>query len=393
MVQENTLHELKSHKHIIFAFDHYNTLGALRSLGEAGLHAIVILYGKQTFLVKRSSYITVLHSVETVEEGYKLLLEKYGNEPTKPFLYSCDDFVESFLDGHSLELKDKFYFFCSGQSKNGVVSHYMDKEIISQLAVKCGAKVPRTEKLKRGQLPTTLKYPVITKSLISIKGGWKSDVFICNNEEELKEAYKKIKSEYLLIEEFIQKKNELCLDGFCVNNGEDVCIPYRTTYIRVAPGKYGNYMTLEPFNDQVIFQQVRKMLMEVGFSGVFSVEYLIDQNDELYFLEINFRNSTWSYAFTYGGVNLLLEWSRATLSGVIDISSSVLRKRPFTAMVEINDFADFVMKRKISFWSWIRDLYSCDCLFYYHKKDRLPAFVAWEKAFMQKIFRIFHLNN
>ena len=105
---------IQSHKHIIFAFDHYNTLGALRSLGEEGINAIVILYGEHTYLVGSSKYITVLHKVKTVEEGYELLLRKYGHEELKPFLYSCDDFVESYLDERSSELIDKFYFFCGG---------------------------------------------------------------------------------------------------------------------------------------------------------------------------------------------------------------------------------------------------------------------------------------
>ena len=380
---------IQSHKHIIFAFDHYNTLGALRSLGEEGINAIVILYGEHTYLVGSSKYITVLHKVKTVEEGYELLLRKYGHEELKPFLYSCDDFVESYLDERSSELIDKFYFFCGGGGKNGIVTHYMNKEAISQLAIECGAKVPKTEKLKRGQLPTTLRYPVITKSLMSIKGGWKSDVFICKNVEELKDAYGKIKSEDLLVEEFIQKKNELCLDGFCVNDGTDVCIPFQTTYIRVAPGKYGNYMTLEPFNNKIVYDQVKQMLQKVGFTGIFSVEFLIDQNDELYFLEINFRNSTWSYAFTFGGVNLPLEWAKAILSGKIDVTLMKIRKEPFTAMVEINDFADFVMKGKITLIQWLKDLRSCNCLFYYSDSDKKPAYLAWINAVREKFERIF----
>lgn len=388
MVNSDRVNELKAHKHIIFAFDHYNTLGALRSLAEVGINAIMILYGERTKIVDSSRYLTTFHKVKTVQEGYDLLLRKYGKEPIKPFLYSCDDFVESYLDEHCSELKEKFYFFCGGWGKNGIVTYYMNKETISQLAVECGAKVPKTEKLKRGQLPTTLRYPVITKALMSIKGGWKNDVFICKNEEELKKAYGKIQSEDLLIEEYIQKKNELCLDGFSINNGTDVCIPYQTTYIRVASGKYGNYMTLEPFSNQVVYEQVKQMLHKVGFSGIFSVEFLIDQNDELYFLEINFRNSTWSYAFTYGGVNLLYEWSKSMLSGKIDNNSMNYRKKPFTAMVETKDFEDFVLTGNISFFKWIKDLRSCDCLFYYHKSDKKPAFIAWECALKIKVARL-----
>lgn len=376
------------HKHILFAFDHYNTLGALRSLAEVGITPIVILYGEHTYLVKKSRYINILHEVKTVEEGYKILVESYGRENPKPFLYSCDDFVESYLDLHADELLEHFYFF--NGARQGIVSKYMNKEAISELAVSCGASIPKIEKLKRGELPSLLKYPVITKSIMSIVGGWKSDVFICQNEDELEKAYKLIKSENLLVEEFIQKKNELCLDGFCFNNGDEVVIPYQSTYIRVAPGKYGNYMLLEPFKNEIVYNQVKMMLKAIGFNGVFSVEYLIGPKDELYFLEINFRNSTWSYAFTVGGVNLLVEWAKATIHGRFDGASLQLRTKPFTAMVEINDFADFVMKGKLSFFKWLKDMNSCDCLFYYNKLDKRPALVAWKKALIDKIQRIFN---
>ena len=325
---------MREHKFIIFGFEHYNTLGVIRSLGEKGISPIVILHKmniKDPSLVPNSRYASKVHVVDDVDEGYSVLINEYGNEELKPFLYSCDDYVEMCLDYHYDELKGRFYFFDGGQS--GIVSRFMDKDVISQLAVECGCKIPKTEIVKRGQLPTSLKYPVITKAKVSAIGGWKKDVRICYSEKELVEAYKTIESEDLLVEEFIEKKNELCLDGFCVNHGKDVCIPFQTTYLRVAPGMYGNYMELTPFNNKVVYEQVRRMLAKARFNGIFSVEYLIDKNDELYFLEVNFRNSTWSYAFTYGGVNMPYEWAKATLEGTICINESDVRKTPFTAMV------------------------------------------------------------
>jgi len=366
--------ELMKYKFIVFGFEHYNTLGVIRSLGEKGIAPIVILHKtnvKDPSLVPNSRYASKVHIVEDVDEGYSIL-KKYGNEDLKPFLISCDDYVEMCLDRHYEELKDRFYFFDGGQA--GIVSRYMDKDAISQLAVECGCKIPKTEIVKRGQLPTLLKYPVITKAKVSAIGGWKKDVRICYSETELVEAYKTIESEDLLVEEFIEKKNELCLDGFCVNHGKDVCIPFQTTYLRVAPGMYGNYMELVPFKNELVYEQVCKILEKVQFNGIFSVEFLIDKNDELYFLEVNFRNSTWSYAFTYGGVNMPYEWAKATLEGKISINDELVRKTPFTAMVEVRDFKDFVLTRKISFIRWIRDLSKTDCLYYWNNKDKSPVF-------------------
>ena len=124
---------MKSHKFIIFGYDHYNALGVVRSLGEKGIAPIVILHKtivKDASLVPNSRYASVVHIVENVDDGYRLLLEKYGNEEFKPFLYSCDDYVEMCLDSHYEELKNRFYFFDGGQA--GIVSRYMDKDGISQ---------------------------------------------------------------------------------------------------------------------------------------------------------------------------------------------------------------------------------------------------------------------
>ena len=381
---------MREHKFIIFGFEHYNTLGVIRSLGEKGISPIVILHKmniKDPSLVPNSRYASKVHVVDDVDEGYSVLINEYGNEELKPFLYSCDDYVEMCLDYHYDELKGRFYFFDGGQS--GIVSRFMDKDVISQLAVECGCKIPKTEIVKRGQLPTSLKYPVITKAKVSAIGGWKKDVRICYSEKELVEAYKTIESEDLLVEEFIEKKNELCLDGFCVNHGKDVCIPFQTTYLRVAPGMYGNYMELTPFNNKVVYEQVCRMLAKARFNGIFSVEFLIDKNDELYFLEVNFRNSTWSYAFTYGGVNMPYEWAKATLEGTICINESDVRKTPFTAMVEVRDFKDFVLTRKISFKKWIRDLNKTDCLYYWNRNDKKPVFVWLIHLIIRKVKSVF----
>lgn len=369
--------ELRKHKFIIFGFEHYNTLGVIRSLGEKGINPIVILHktnSKDPTLVPNSRYISTIHVVSDVNEGYCILMDSYSNEQYKPFLYSCDDYVEMCLDSHYDELIDRFYFFDGGRSN--IISKYMDKDSINQLAVECGCKIPKAEAVRRGELPKSLRFPVITKAKVSAIGGWKSDVRICKSEKELEEAYQSIQSEELLVEEFIEKKNELCLDGFCVNHGCDVCIPFQTTYLRVAPGMYGNYMELTPFNNEVVYQQVSKILRKTGFNGIFSVEYLIDKNDNLYFLEVNFRNSTWSYAFTYGGVNMPYEWAKSTLGGAIKIDKETVRKTSFTAMVEVRDFKDFVLTRKISFGKWIRDLLNTDCLYYWNKKDKRP-FVSY----------------
>lgn len=82
--------ELRKHKFVIFGSDHYNTLGAVRSLGEVGIRPDVILhphYRPNPIFTTNSKYIGNVYIVQTVEEGYQTLLEKYGDEQEKIFVF------------------------------------------------------------------------------------------------------------------------------------------------------------------------------------------------------------------------------------------------------------------------------------------------------------------
>ena len=90
------------------------------------------------------------------------------------------------------------------------------------LAGEVGFETPKKEVVDTGVLPTILKYPVITKVLASTMGAWKGDVYICQNENELKEAYEKIKSPKLILQEYVHKKGEFCIEGFAINDGMNI---------------------------------------------------------------------------------------------------------------------------------------------------------------------------
>ena len=364
------MENIKDHKFIVFCGDHYNPLGIVRSLGEEGIRPIVILVSKHPVMINHSRYVSKLHLVQGQEEGYDILLSQYGNESQKPFLYTSDDGVTSFLDLHYDELINKFYFF-HGKEK-GIVTKYMDKEHICNLAAECGAPLAKTEMVNKGEFPKNVGYPLVTKAIISTRGGWKADFHICKTEQDLVEAYRTMKSDRLLLQQFIEKKNELCLDGFCYNNGEEVVIPYYSNYLRFNNMSYGPYMVMKPFVDEKVMGWVKAMLKEVGFTGIFSVEFLIDKNDNLYFLEVNFRNSTWSYAYTCGGYNMPVLWAKATLDGKLDLTDRTPMKE-FTAMVETDDFLENVVhKKKVGFFKWFKEMKGCRCLYYYNKKDKSP---------------------
>lgn len=364
--------ELLKHKFVVFCEDHYNPLGVVRSLGEEGLNPDVILVvgEHKPHLIPNSKYVKELKCVKSIEEGYGLLIADYAHLNEKAFVITCSDDIESYLDLHFDEFNSHFYFFDGGSQ--GQITKTMEKNEMCRLAVECGLDVPKTEELRVGDLPKSLRYPVMTKSVISTTANWKKNVHICRNEEELKEAYKSIWGDRINVQEFIEKKNELCIDGLSINGGEEIYIPIQSSYIRFSSMSYGNYIQFEKFKELELFDRIHELFKRTHFSGVFSIEFLRDRNDHFYFLEINFRNSTWSYAHTVEGVNLPVIWAKSVLAGHLDVSDVSIKKDTFTAMVELEDFRENVLHRKISFTQWMKEFKSCDCGFVYNEKDSKP---------------------
>lgn len=370
-------HEFFRHKHICLVGDHYNPLAIVRSLGEEGIKPIVLLCSPHPYLVQHSKYIGELHRFNTAEEGLEYLIANYGNEALKPFIYNGSDDITLLLDTNYERLKDNFYFI-NGQ---GGLGKYLQKYDICRLAEDCGLRIPKEELLEVGKLPTTLSYPVFTKAATSAGGGkWKDQAYICNNEDELKAAYKNIKAKQILVQEFVKKKNELCIDGISINGGEQVFMPYGCGYYRFIPGFYGNYMKFTPFLDKELTEKIVNVIRGAKYTGIFCIEFMVGQNDELYFLEVNFRHSGWGYAFTVGGFNLPVRWAMSTLENKI-ILDDFKYLDSFDAINDFSDFKDNLKLKDVSILKWFKQYINCECKYYYNSKDKKPFFFALLKKF------------
>lgn len=363
----------KKHLCIVMAIEHYNPLGQIRSLGEAGVQPVYIAIKGRAKIASSSKYISKCHYVDNVEDGYKVLLEQYGQEAEKtglkPYLFCSDDKTIGYLDQHYDELKDKFIFFNAGAQDR--VNYYMDKNNILELAKKHGLNVLEARVCKNGEIPEGLGYPVITKSISPNVGGWKSDVNICHSEEELVEAYKNIEAPTVLVQKYIEKKNEYCMEGFAANKGKDVLIAIVNTYNYLLPDYYSPYMTVKQMDNEYIRKALEGMFAEIGFEGVYEVEFLIDQDGTYYFGEINFRNSTWSYAATKAGMPLPVLWAETQENGYLR-EDAKKEFEDFTAMVEPIDYAKRVKTGKIDQAEWLKDFKEAKCGYYYSAEDMEP---------------------
>lgn len=390
--------KLKKHKFIIFGSDHYNTLGALRSIAEFGVVPDLILhpaYSLTPRLTKSSKFsqTSKFYLVDSVQEGYDVLIREYGNVTPKPFVISCDDWTAACMDTHYDEVISRFYYF-GGGDKSGIISQYLDKANINQLAEKCGCTIPKSEIVSKGVMPKKLKYPVITKTISSMSGAWKNDVFVCHTPEELQKSYKTIVAKELLVEEFIDKEKELNIAGFSINNGNDVYLPFEMTSIRAPEGTYGHYMEIKLLQDEHLSGCIKRIIKESSYNGVFSVDLLIGKDGLKYFLEVNFRHSAFSYSCNYGGINLIKEWAIATLNKSIDehTLNEQLTTRTYRAMAEPKDFGQSFLKHRVGLLQWLRDFHKAEVTFFYAKGDIKPALSEWTFVAIRKLKNILKIE-
>jgi len=379
-------------KVIVFGFNHINALGITRSLGEKNIKPICVIYGPNKGMVLSSKYPSKKCHVNTLQDGYNFILDNYKNQKLKPIIFCSNDDTASIIDNNYLELKDHFYI--ANARRAGRITEMMDKFTISSMAGSVGFTSPQSVVVNKGDLlPVNISYPCFTKSIMTIKGG-KKDVFLCHNEEELNEALQSIRSEKVLIQEYISKKNEICLQGFSIKEGRKIFIPYVEKFYRFTENEFGGYVYFEKYQNQKkeFINKIEKLIRSTQYTGLFSIEFLVDQKDNLFFTEINFRHDGFSYFTTSGGANLPYVFCKSLISDDLELDGIVLKDH-FTGMNELTDFFQFVRTKKLSVFKWLIQCLRADSHLLFNRKDVKPFIhmmleyvkIAWSKYLLKRI--------
>lgn len=371
----------KEHLVIIIALEHYNPLGMIRTFGENGIHPIYIGVKYRTRIASASKYVGTFHSVDDIQGAYDCLLNNYGNVAQetgkKPIVIFADDDVMEPFDNNYTELKEKFITFNAG--KDGRVVKFMEKEEIMNCAKRHGIPVLDSQVVKVGDIPKNLTYPVVTKAVSPISGAWKGDFHVCENEQQLREMMSTIKAPEIMIQPYVDKKAEITFEGFSYNHGKGMFTGVECKYRYAIKGYYSPLHDTYMPNDKELLKKLNSMLEEVGFEGIWEIEFLVDKNDNLWFLEVNFRNSTWSYASTVAGNPLPILWCEAMLTGKCPEPKPF---EPFLAMVEPIDYSKRVEEGRCTLPEWLADFKSAKCTYYYDAQDMAPWKVLvdnWDK--------------
>lgn len=351
--------------------DHYNHLGIVRTLGEAGIRPIVIAVHNNPPMATVSRYTKKKHIVSSPEEGVKLILAEYAKSKTeKSFILTGDDVSVMALDSHYGELKDYFYFYNAGET--GRIKHYMSKDILCGLAAKHGFNIAKAWKVKTGEIPEDIEYPIITKAINSYSAEWKGIVSICHNEDELRSVYKKIKSEYIILQQLIDKVDEVSFDGIAINHGKDFIMIQECRQEYAIEGNYSPYWNVRNCHNEDFNKKAGGMLEEIGLEGIFEFEFMVDKDGRLWFLEINFRNTVLGWATTVEGMPQVVLWCEAIERGKFSKDWYREISDDFKAMAECFDYDVRVKKGIISKKEWKKQYKATQAKLYHGRKDFIP---------------------
>ena len=382
-------------KIIVIGIAHHNTYGVIRALAQKALkdRIVLIIIGEKTNYVAQTSLVNKhnIYHVQDNQAAYDLLLSSFTSIEYKSTIICCSDSSIAYLDSRRDSLKD-YFNLPNANAIEGRIAELMNKSLQREYAKKCGLMLPEglvIHSLDDVQL--WQKFPCIIKPQSSICGT-KSDIHICKTKKELLNYFSYSDIKPTQIETFINKKFEFQLIGCSLDSGKTVIIPGYTYIIRQPANTNTGFLEYKPlyYNvSETTLTRTKEFIKSIGYSGLFSVEFIKDNDDRDYFLEINMRNDGNAICVTAAGMNLPYIWYAHNSN--IDISKESAKiPHKVVVMPEFDDFV-FVLKRKISLSEWIRDVKRTDCFMEYESCDKAPFFYKLKDFLKFLIIRTFRI--
>lgn len=369
----------RNNLHAVIIGDPFNnTLGLIRSLGEAHVDITLLLVGKgDRLFVSRSRYLrkSQIFHLDNVEDCLPIL-QKIADGANDQVLICTNDGAAQFIDSHEPELSQSYITPMRG----GRLGNMMNKDAQCLLAQKCGFTIPRSFIYKRGdQFPEGVEYPLLLKPANSTHGE-KSDIHICTNYNEVETSLQQASScPLFIVQEYIEKEYEINLIGVRTEHG--VYVPggikkirhYPTIY---SPCSFGLFQSIDKFH--IDTTPIVKFMNMVGYYGPFSVE-LLHKKDKNYFMEFNFRHDGLAYAATASGVNLpalLFDDRKDPKLHVKD-----------TYMMDLSTDYCHVKDGTLSKKQWWRDFMRTGCQLNFNRKDPMPTVCYYVNKLKSCLFR------
>ena len=353
---------------------HHNTLGVLRSLGIARVkNILLILVGDGLDFISCTKYVRSDNIIKLTSDGelYESLLKMGPSFSSKPVVICSSDSSVATIDEHYDSL-NPFYFLPNAKKKQGEINKLMDKCRQNEIAEQCGLLLPETKQGRSvEEIETWNAYPCIIKPIESILGS-KADIKLCYSKEELIANIITYNGRPFFIQRFVEKEMEFQFIGCSLDNGEKVIVPGFTKLIRQPLNTntgYLKYVDIKKFDNKVLVQKVCDFVRNIGYEGLFSVEFLRDKSGKDFFLEINMRNDGNSYCVTASGVNLPYNWYLYKTNQVL---GNITLRREVLFMPELEDLK-LCIKMKYNLFKWLKQFFfASHAVFFW--RDPLPFY-------------------
>ncbi|MCH1940711.1 hypothetical protein [Holdemania massiliensis] len=352
---------------------HHNTLGVVRSLGEAKIH---------------SESITLILSGAKIDEDNMICKSKYLKK-SPVFIVPNDSAIIPVLESLAEDQKKRIVICCSDGSAEVVMRNYdklktdyftpscsldignlMDKQYQNKIAVASGFSVPVSDVIDKHDVDIWNIYPCITKPVKSVMGGGKADIHISDSKEDLFNALNYTKTQYVQIQQFIKKKMEFQLIGCSLNGGEEIIIPGFTKIIRQPDNTNTGYLKYSPISELKYNRMaVNTFIKTIGYSGLFSLEFIRDEHGQDFFLEINMRNDGNAYCVKSAGVNLPYVWCYSQAYGEIPKTKTSFKKSIYF-MPEFFDIKRGI--KEVGVFKWIAQFFLSKSHAVFNWKDMKP---------------------
>ncbi|MCQ2472489.1 MAG: hypothetical protein MJ147_10695 [Clostridia bacterium] len=359
---------------IIIVTPHFNGLGIVRSLGEAGISSVCISTSPIT-LAEGSKYCIGAYRYKNatdLEHVIRNIVEKFGGRPA---IFPTSDIAVEELNVIYNNIKDITY--CPG-FVNDDACEQLSKDIMSEKARHAGFVVPETVKIcgtkdENAKQIKDFGLPLILKPVSGTKGS-KDDIKVCTTQQELVEALEWLENDgkgydTILCQRYVASDDEFMIEYCgCTINGKTTLAAGQLRKIREYPVNRGStsYAVIEPQITYVDKTSVDRFFKEVGFNGIFDLEFKVVDGIP-YFLEVNYRNGAPSYAFTRAGFNIPAVWFKGVEGEKIEQPTV----KETHLMCEGIDFSH-VLNRNISPFKWLRQFFKADVHMIINRLDPKP---------------------
>lgn len=315
----------KKRKRVLVISRNYNNLLTMaRSLagGDYDIEAVRLIQLKYKVMKllsksnpeRASKYISRYYICQTnwnPDAFVKFLLEIHDPE-RETLLVPCDDLALPWIDDN-YDLLKEYYLISNVDQTSGKLAQLMNKQYQKKLALDFGLTAAKSHNIniREGQysFPDGIDYPCFVKPATLIMGG-KDYLKKYDDEKTLISALDSMASKFkdvdVLVEDFINIKNEYALLGLCAD--DNVIIP--NGILHSLEGGHGSRTGIMAKGDVVtspeicdFIEELKQFMRSLNYTGLFDID-ILGSDEKLHFCELNLRFGGSGYAITKAGVNL-----------------------------------------------------------------------------------------